>query len=105
MLMTRGYRFIADGLHNAGVVVSEDHVQRLCHEHKVFSVLSPKANKRPPAGRRAMAILSNGTSPLITRTRCGRLTSPGIQPAGGKLYMCAVKDLPRPRPPMPHGRP
>ena len=42
-----GYRFIAEGLHKAGVDVSQSHVQRLCHEHKIFSVLSSVAKKRP----------------------------------------------------------
>jgi len=45
-----GYRFLSDELLNAGVEVTEGHVQRLCHEHKIFSVLSKKARKRPAAG-------------------------------------------------------
>lgn len=88
-----GYRFICDELHKMGVEVSEGHVQRLCHEHKIFSVLSPKAKKRPPAGRPAHDDLvkrdftAEGPNQLWLTDITEHPTTEG------KLYLCAVKDV------------
>lgn len=88
-----GYRFLADELLNAGVQVTEGHVQRLCHEHKIFSVLSPKAKKRPPAGPPAHDDL---VKRVFTADRPNALWLTDITEhptTGGKLYLCAVQDV------------
>jgi len=88
-----GYRFIADELHKTGVDVSEGHVQRLCHEHKIFSVLSPRAKKRPKPGPAS-------ADDLVQRDFSAEapnvlwLTDITEHPTTeGKLYLCAVKDV------------
>ncbi len=88
-----GYRFFTDELHKMNVEVTEGHVQRLCHEHKIHSVLSKKAKKRPPAGPPAHDDL---VKRVFTGDRPNALwltditEHPTIE---GKLYLCAVQDV------------
>lgn len=88
-----GYRFLTDELHKMGIAVSEGHVQRLCHENQIFSVISAKGRKRPPAGPPAHDDLvkrdftAEGPNQLW-------LTDITEHPtAEGKLYLAAVKDV------------
>jgi transposase InsO family protein len=88
-----GYRFICDELHKMGVSVTEGHVQRLCHEHKIFSVLTKKGRKRPPAGPPAHDDLVKRDF-SADRPNALWLTDLTEHPtAEGKLYLCAVKDV------------
>lgn len=88
-----GYRFIADELHKAGVEVSEGRVQRLCHEHKIFSVISTKGKKRPPAGPPAHDDLVGRDFTAEGPNRLW-LTDLTEHPTDeGKLYLAAVKDV------------
>ena len=88
-----GYRFLTDELHKMGIAVSEGHVQRLCHENQIFSVISAKGRMRPPAGPPAHDDLvkrdftAEGPNQLW-------LTDITEHPtAEGKLYLAAVKDV------------
>lgn len=90
---TFGYRFLADELHKLGVTVTEGHVQRLCHEHKIFSVLSKKGKKRAPAGPAAHDDLVKRDF-TADRPNALWLTDITEHPTReGKLYLCAVKDV------------
>ena len=88
-----GYRLITEGLHKAGVDVSDRHVQRLCHEHQIFSVLSPRAKKRPkPKPAPADDLVERdftAESPNVLW-----LTDITEHPTSeGTLYLCAIKDV------------
>lgn len=88
-----GYRFLTDELHKAGVAVTEGHVQRLCHEHKIHSVLSKKATRRPPAGPPAHDDLVKRDF-TADRPNALWLTDITEHPTReGKLYLCAIKDV------------
>ena len=88
-----GYRLLADELQHKGFQVSEGHVQRLCHEHQIFSVISKKAKKRPPAGPPAHddLVKRNFTADGPNRLWLTDITEHPTRQ--GKLYLCAIKDV------------
>lgn len=89
-----GYRFIADELDRIGKHVSENRVQRLCQEHKIWSTTT---KKRGHSSRKAGPpvhddLLDRDFSAGGPNQRwVGDITE---HPTGqGKLYLCTFKDL------------
>jgi len=87
-----GYRFIADELAQAGFTTSENRVQRLCAEHRLWSVF---AKKRGLSRRPGPPVHDDLVAREFTAERLNRLWLTDIteHPTGeGKLYLCALKD-------------
>jgi putative transposase len=88
-----GYRFITDELASErGIAASENRVHRLCSAHGIFSVLARKKGRRPRPGEPVH-------DDLVRRAFGARrpnelwFTDISEHPtAGGKLYLCCVKD-------------
>jgi transposase InsO family protein len=88
-----GYRFIADQLAERGVTASENRVQRLCSQQRIWSQFAKKRGLSRRAGppvhddlvdRRFSAVAANITWLTdITEHATGE----------GKLYLCAIKDV------------
>lgn len=88
-----GYRFIADELERKGWNVSENRVQRLCRENKIWSTISKKRGVGRKAGPPVHDDLVDRDFSAgepnqrwvgdITEHRTGE----------GKLYLCTFKDL------------
>jgi transposase InsO family protein len=90
-----GYRFIADELADAGHVVGERRVWRLCRDHQVWSTTVRKgrrgSGKRPGPAVHDDLVQRNFTAP---RPDAIWLTDITEHPtAEGKLYACAIKDV------------
>jgi len=88
-----GYRLITEGVHKVGVDVCDRQVQRLCHEHQILFVLSPRAKKRPkPKPASADDLVERDFT--AERPNVLWLTDITEHPTGeGKLYLCAIKDV------------
>jgi putative transposase len=87
-----GYRLIADDLNDAGHVVSENRVWRLCSQQGIFSVHSKKRgrNRRPGPPVHDDLIRRDFTAAQPDQKWLTDITE---HPTGeGKLYLCAVKD-------------
>ena len=88
-----GYRFIADQLAERGVTASENRVQRLCQQERIWSVF---AKKRGPSRRAGPPVHDDlvdrdftAAAPNVTW-----LTDITEHPTSeGKLYLCAIKDV------------
>jgi putative transposase len=88
-----GYRFVADQLADRGIRASENRVQRLCAQERIWSVFAKKRGLSRQAGppvhddlvkRQFSADAANVTW----------LTDITEHPTGeGKLYLCAIKDV------------
>lgn len=89
---TFGYRFIADDLRGAGLLVSERRVWRLCSQQRLWSLHAKKRGLTRKAGppvhddrvRRAF------TAPDLNKLWLTDITEHNT--GEGKLYLCAVKD-------------
>ena len=88
-----GYRFLADELDKMGVEVTEGHVQRLCHEHKIHSVLSKKGKKRSLAGPAAHDDLVKRDFTAAGPNRLWLTDITEHPTAEGKLYLCTIQDV------------
>lgn len=88
-----GYRFVTDELARQGVVVSENRVQRLCQQHRVWSVLTKKGRKGKRVGPAVHDDLVQRNFTAVAKDELW-LTDITEHPTGeGKLYLCAVKDV------------
>jgi transposase InsO family protein len=88
-----GYRFIADELERAGWSVSENRVQRLCQDNKIWSRTSKKRGLNRKAGPPVHDDLIDRdfTADAPNERWVGDITE---HPTGeGKLYLCTFKDL------------
>jgi putative transposase len=88
-----GYRFIADQLAGVGVVASENRVQRLCAQERIWSVFAKKRGLSrkagPPVHDDLVKRHFRADAPNVTW-----LTDITEHPTGeGKLYLCAIKDV------------
>jgi transposase InsO family protein len=88
-----GYRFIADQLAGVGVVASENRVQRLCAQERIWSIFAKKRGLSrkagPPVHDDLVKRQFTADAPNVTW-----LTDITEHPTGeGKLYLCAIKDL------------
>jgi transposase InsO family protein len=88
-----GYRFIADELAQAGIAASENRVQRLCSQQRIWSLfakrrgLSRKAG--PPVHDDLLERDFNATA--VNKVWLTDITEhPTME---GKLYLCAIKDV------------
>ena len=87
-----GYRFIADELPAKGIAAGENRVQRLCSEHRIWSVFAKKrglSRKPGPPVHDDLVERDFGADELDELW----FTDLTEHPTGeGKLYVCAVKD-------------
>jgi putative transposase len=88
-----GYRFISDELERKGQRVSENRVQRLCQEHRIWSTTTKKQGLSRAAGPPVHDDLVDRD---FTATRpnerwVGDITEHWTR--SGKLYLCTFKDL------------
>ena len=88
-----GYRFIADELERAGWTVSENRVQRLCQDNKIWSTTSKKRGLNRKAGPPVHDDLIDRdfTADGPNARWVGDITEHPT--AEGKLYLCTFKDL------------
>ncbi len=88
-----GYRFIADELAaEHGISASENHVHRLCREHRISSVI---ARRRGRGLKPGPAVHDDLVRREFTAKEPNRLWLTDITEhptAEGRLYLCAVKD-------------
>jgi len=88
-----GYRFIADQLAERGIVASENRVQRLCSQQRIWSVFAKRRGLSRKPGppvhddlvERDFAAAEPNKVWLIDITE-----HPTVE---GKLYLCAIKDV------------
>ena len=88
-----GYRFIADQLAERGVTASENRVQRLCQQERIWSVFAKKRGLSRRAGPPVHDDLVDrdftAAAPNVIW-----LTDITEHPTSeGKLYLCAIKDV------------
>ena len=88
-----GYRFIADQLAERGVTASENRVQRLCQQERIWSVFAKKRGLSRRAGPPVHDDLVDrdftAAAPNVTW-----LTDITEHPTSeGELYLCAIKDV------------
>jgi len=88
-----GYRFIADELVRKGWAVSENRVQRLCSENRIWSatVKKSRSSKRPGPPVHDDLLERDFTSVAPNRRWVGDITEHRTRE--GKLYLCTFKDL------------
>jgi putative transposase len=87
-----GYRFIADGLTSRGITASENRVQRLCSQQRIWPVF---AKKRGQSGKAGPPVHDDLVNRQFTAERPDQLWLTGISEhhtSEGKLYLCAIKD-------------
>lgn len=90
---TFGYRFIADELHDAGIVASENRVYRLCSQQRIWSSFSKKRPKTKKAGPPVHDDLVQREFIAFDQDELW-LTDITEHPTNeGKLYACIVKDM------------
>jgi transposase InsO family protein len=90
-----GYRFLADELERAGIVVGERRVWRLCSEQKLWSTTVRKG-RRGKGKHPGPAVHDDHVQRDFTATAPNRkwVTDITEHPTGeGKVYCCAIKDL------------
>ena len=88
-----GYRFIADQLAGQGLAASENRVQHLCAQERIWSIFAKKRGLSrkagPPVHDDLVKRQFTADAPNVTW-----LTDITEHPTGeGKLYLCAIKDL------------
>lgn len=88
-----GYRFITDELERDGWVVSENRVQRLCQDNKIWSVTVKKKGKahRPGPAVHDDLVERDFTADGPNLVWVGDITEHWT--GEGKLYLCTFKDL------------
>jgi len=88
-----GYRFITDELERAGWVVSENRVQRLCQDNKIWSVTAKNKGKtkRPGPAVHDDLLERDFTVEGPNQAWVGDITEHWTDE--GKLYLCSFKDL------------
>lgn len=88
-----GYRFIADELDRSGQHVSENRVQRLCQQHRIWSTTTKKRGLSRKAGPPVHDDLLDRdfTAAGPNERWVGDITEHPT--AEGKLYLCTFKDL------------
>ncbi len=89
-----GYRFIADELERKGHRVSENRVQRLCQEHRIWSTTTKKPGRRsktpgPPV--HDDLVDRDFTADRPNQRWVGDITE--HRTGEGRLYLCVFKDL------------
>ncbi|RFU18901.1 IS3 family transposase [Geodermatophilus marinus] len=90
-----GYRFLADELARAGVVVGERRIWRLCSQQKLWSTTVRKgrrgSGKMPGPAVHDDRLQRQFTAPAPDQVWVTDITEHPT--AEGKLYCCAIKDL------------
>ncbi len=88
-----GYRFIADELPGRGIIAGENRVARLCAQQQIWSAFS---KKRGMARRAGPAVHDDLVARQFTASEPDRTWLTDITEhltSGGKLYLCAIKDV------------
>jgi putative transposase len=89
-----GYRFLADEVRQAGHVVCDRTVWRICRDNGWWSVFGkPKARKVSKPGMPAHDDLVCRNFTADTPNRVWLAALAGHRTGEGKLYVCAIKDL------------
>lgn len=88
-----GYRFITDELNRRGWSVSENRVQRLCQQERIWSatVKKSRAPRQPGPAVHDDLIERDFTANVANERWVGDITEHPTRE--GKLYLCAFKDL------------
>lgn len=88
-----GYRFMTDELQKRGWSVSENRVQRLCQQQRIWSATTKKsrASTQPGPAVHDDLIERDFTAQVANERWVGDITEHPTQE--GKLYLCAFKDL------------
>jgi len=88
-----GYRFITDELERDGWVVSENRVQRLCQDNKIWSVTAKKKGKtgKPGPAVHDDLLQRDFSAERANQRWVGDITEHWT--GEGKLYLCTFKDL------------
>ncbi|MHA7141883.1 IS3 family transposase [Arthrobacter sp. Sr33] len=88
-----GYRFIADELPGKGFTAGENRVQRLCRDHRIWSVFSRKRglNRKPGPPVHDDRVQRDFTAKMPNQLWLTDITEHPT--AEGKLYLCAMKDV------------
>lgn len=88
-----GYRFIADELPGKGFTAGENRVQRLCRDHRIWSVFSRKRglNRKPGPPVHDDRVQRDFTATTPNQLWLTDITEHPT--AEGKLYLCAMKDV------------
>lgn len=87
-----GYRFIADELDQVGITASENRVQRLCSQQRIWSVHAKKRGLNRTAGPPVHDDLVGRDFTAESPNRKWLTDITEHPTAEGKLYLCAVKD-------------
>ncbi len=88
-----GYRFIADDLKDAGHVVSERRVWRICSEQGIWSVFSKKRGLNRKAGPPVHDDLVERDFTASAPDQLWLTDITEHRTTEGKLYLCAIKDV------------
>ena len=88
-----GYRFIADELKDAGHVVSERRVWRICSEQGIWSVFSKKRGLNRKAGPPVHDDLVERDFTASAPDQLWLTDITEHRTTEGKLYLCAIKDV------------
>ncbi|HEX3960617.1 MAG TPA: IS3 family transposase [Trebonia sp.] len=88
-----GYRFIADELPARGITAGENRVARLCSQQRIWSAFAKKRGLTRKAGPPVHddLVARDFTAASPDRTWLTDITEHPT--AGGKLYLCAIKDI------------
>ena len=88
-----GYRFIADQLAERGVTASENRVQRLCQQERIWSVFAKKRGLSRRAGPPVHDDLVDRDFTAAAPNVTWLTDLPEHPTSEGKLYLCAIKDV------------
>ncbi len=88
-----GYRFIADELGDAGIVTSENRVQRLCSQQQIFSIFAKRKGLRKKAGPPVHDDLVEREFIAFEQDELWLTDITEHATGEGKLYLCAIKDV------------
>ena len=88
-----GYRFIADELASRGIAASENRVQRLCSQERLWSAFSKKRGLTRRAGPPVHDDLVDRDFTAAAPNTVWLTDITEHATGEGKLYMCAIKDV------------
>ena len=88
-----GYRFIADQLAERGIRASENRVQRLCSQERIWSVFAKRRGLSRKPGPPVHDDLVERDFAAVGPNKVWLIDITEHPTAEGKLYLCAIKDV------------